>query len=678
MRRAPTLVITALLLAGLGATTAVHGQRPERSGNRSSVSERTAIEVPVPRGGDARFMARPERLGTFSVLADQNRDAAGAAPGNRSFIAINLEFTDPRACHRFAVPGTSVVSRHGAFADVLLQWGDDSTLGRVLTAPGVLCAEVGGMVEIPPPPPVSLPELTRAPPEPPEPIARGGVDGLTGRGVLVAILDTGVDFRSPDFVELDAQGRPMSRIVAMWDMNSDLYARSNRGFRPPALLPDGTPLGTVFDRGTLTDALRSGSKDIPATDLIGHGTACAGIAAGNGRSHADTRGVAPSVDLIVVRLCTGDCSLITGPLIGAACAWVDSVAAALKRPLVVSISFGNHLGPHDGSTLAERQLESRYPDSAPGRALCVSAGNEGQEPIHSRVRIGGPTDTATLDWEAPAGEVRIEIHLRKGSLDDLRLARLAATESADVGIRPVAVSSGCGERQPQIAFLAEGTDGTLRLSSRTGAPVEADVYLIGGTISGGVIDPANTVAKPGTSRGAITVGSYLWNESFDLDGAGLINLRKGCDDGRPEGIGQVSCFSSLGFSRDNTIKPDIIAPGEVFVASLARTLDGAPVGLKTDPRSGKPLNLAASGHGVLFRGTSAATPYVAGIIALMFEQNPYLTWGRIKALLRRNAVEDGYTGKVPDPRSGYGKLTLGAVKAMLSAGGSKPPSEEGK
>lgn len=108
-------------------------------------------------------------------------------------------------------------------------------------------------------------------------------------------------------------------------------------------------------------------------------------------------------------------------------------------------------------------------------------------------------------------------------------------------------------------------------------------------------------------------------------------------------------------------------PGEYYYASFAKLLDhaGAPTyNAKTKPVEGVP---DTSGNYMLFSGTSAATPYAAGVVALMFQKKPTLTLGQIRELLKNNASQDSFTSTLPNPAWGYGKLDLGAVRKTLGA-----------
>src|SRR5262249_47049500 len=146
-------------------------------------------------------------------------------------------------------------------------------------APGLKYWEFGGQVELPPAPAFRQGAPTRAVPEQ---IVRGGYAGLTGKGVIVVVIDSGIDYRNPDFIDTSS-GRPVSRLLYFWDSFSTAY-ESGIGNKAPYSSPNGRSIGTLYSRLQLTAALASPTRRIPITDEHGHGTAAAGIAAGNGHN----------------------------------------------------------------------------------------------------------------------------------------------------------------------------------------------------------------------------------------------------------------------------------------------------------------------------------------------------------------------------------------------------------
>jgi len=198
-----------------------------------------------------------------------------------------------------------------------------------------------------------------------------------GRGVIVGIVDSGIDIFHPDF--RDPADSTRSRILAIWDQLDESG--------PP---PAGYSYGTLHTRESIERALR-GEETISATDELGHGTHVAATAAGNGPVYA---GMAPEADLIIVKLLDDqefgeeipeDASFSTlmddfrGSLIDAA-AYVFAQAEQHQQPAVVNLSLGTIAGPHDGTGLVEQGLDALL--ETPGRAICAGMGNEGGARTH--------------------------------------------------------------------------------------------------------------------------------------------------------------------------------------------------------------------------------------------------------------------------------------------------------
>jgi subtilisin family serine protease len=149
------------------------------------------------------------------------------------------------------------------------------------------------------------------------------------------------------------------------------------------------------------------------------------------------------------------------------------------------------------------------------------------------------------------------------------------------------------------------------------------------------------------------VGSYDWNDSFERFGRNYLQFDPEFEDAQPLMIGNLSSYSNPGPLRfGESLKPEVVAPGQYYTA---------PVPLNV------PADRDTSGHYQLFNGTSAATPYVAGVIALVLEKNPNITLGQVKKLLQHSATKDRFTGPLPSGKWGHGKLDEAAVRRMLVA-----------
>lgn len=166
---------------------------------------------------------------------------------------------------------------------------------------------------------------------------QSGADGLTGEGVLVGIVDSGVDYFHPDFRNEDGS----SRILRLWDQSVEGNS------------PEGYATGTEYTKEEIDKALALGETEgrrlVPSRDFSGHGTAVLGIAAGNGRaSDGVNRGVAYESDLIVVKM--GNARENSFPRTTELMEGIDYLvrqAVQMKRPIAINISFGNNYGSHE-------------------------------------------------------------------------------------------------------------------------------------------------------------------------------------------------------------------------------------------------------------------------------------------------------------------------------------------
>jgi len=187
----------------------------------------------------------------------------------------------------------------------------------------------------------------------------------TGSGVIVGIIDTGIDIEHPDFI--DDEGN--TRILAIWDHTLDpedvAYAASN-------------PSDPLYGYGTeWTQAqIQGGFATCAHLDKEGHGTHVAGTAAGNGRAPRYAGpyvGLAPEAELLIVKFDFDnekDRNTETAILDGIN--WIFQKAAAAGKPCVINMSLGSDYGPHDGSTAEEHGIDDL---TGPDKIVCVAAGN---------------------------------------------------------------------------------------------------------------------------------------------------------------------------------------------------------------------------------------------------------------------------------------------------------------
>ncbi len=565
--------------------------------------------------------------------------------GQAFYLVHNIEFTSVDKCEKFDVENIFVFNRLDKFADAFVlaeeQKQFDATIAAMRAAEGYVWDEFAGSASAPPPR-VGQVTASRATPEP---IVRGGVGALKGKGVIIVVVDTGLDFRNPDFVTYDDAGQASSRLRYFWDTTSESWASGEIGGPTPVTFPNGTSIGRLYSRDDLNKDLRSVKTLIPVWDADGHGTSCAGVAAGNGNnSKGRYVGVAPEAEIIGIRL--GD-SLECAYLLNAVCKWVDKVAG--DTPVVFTCSYGGKDSGHDGMRIEDRQLSARFPLTVAGRAICIAAGNDGGSSEHAEVSFGDAQHAATLRWKLPAGGF-LSVYYSTSDSTDLRFVPSGKLDLKETGT----VNKLTG--QYVSSFTAPEGEGELQLYTASGKTIAADAYLFSkGSVRFGFDPSCSAVSKliqsPGSAMNAITVGSYDWNDQFERHGK-LAAFGDPLYD-KPLTIGALSGYSSVGPLRNNdAVKPDVVSPGQYYAASAARNTRATR---------------DTTGQYELFNGTSAATPYTAGIVALILQKKPKITLGELKELLKTSATQDRFTGRVPNPKWGHGKLDMAAVKKALDS-----------
>jgi len=483
---------------------------------------------------------------------------------------------------------------------------------------------------------------------------------VTGAGVLVGLVDTGIDYRHPDF------GTERTRVLAIWDQ----FAAS--GEPPP-----GQNIGALCTRSQLLN----GSCD--SLDIAGHGTHVAATMASSGQKY---RGVAPGANIIAVA------ALDFGPLV-ASVQWLFEQAQERHEAMVVNLSLGGHYGPHDGSDLETTALSDL---TGPGRIIVASAGNEGGDPIHLGYDPQGDTGKtyfsiyAGMDiasalftvWHAEAGVLSFAVGIEKEGTELAETTMVSAKDAATDGsltydsqelgrvyFEPAgAVSPANGKWQLDIVVepgelaFAENEDG-YKWYLKVNGQGSFDAW----SAAGGFLTPAalfstetgeglvpgdsrKTVGMPSVAPGLISVASYTTRSEW-ISHEGEAQVRAGAE------VGQISRFSSRGPSSDperTGPKPEFAAPGEVIVAALGEHSIALSPGTQVDE-----LHVA-------MQGTSMSCPHLAGVVALLLEIDPGLDPDQIRHLLQLSAKTDPATGtELPNDTWGYGKVDAHA--AVLTA-----------
>lgn len=535
--------------------------------------------------------------------------------------------------------------------------------------------------------------------------------GFSGRGVLVGIIDTGIDAAHDDFRDEDGK----TRIAWMLDMS-----RMPKGELGHAALeakfgctdPQQSPC-LVLDAAMIDAALREDTVEVPR-DAVGHGSHVASIAAGDGGRGGDVKfvGVAPEATLVIARVTRATSNEMDDADIVTAARFIFDRAEAMGMPAVVNISLGGDFGPHDGSSPLELGLASLVGSGHPGRAIVVAAGNSGTLyedanghtfGIHtearvvpeSRIRIplripfdrdGGhvkgqayvwlgfrPGDDVTIGLEGPKGASFIDQVSRGNSAGytspDLSAGIIHGVESLLAPLSrgthgAVVALDGSLESGSEIAITLEGF-GTPKLWVQGGGDLGPSGGSPGILFAGGMKE--GTINVPATHPDLIAVGCTLGRSRWE-DASGKVRRLASFGDTLSP-IADSSCFfSSAGPTATGVVKPEISAPGGFIAAAMSR--DAAP-----SVRAGSIFEaprgfcdeqgpcFLVDDHHALLSGTSMSAPQVTGAVALLFERDPKLIQSEITTLLQAGARRP--SGAVPyDYQLGPGALD---IEGMLEA-----------
>ena len=453
---------------------------------------------------------------------------------------------------------------------------------------------------------------------------------LTGKGVVVGIVDTGIEVGHPSFE---------GRVSRLWDQT---------------LSGSGVPEGRY-------GAELKGSTLSLSRDTHGHGTHVAGIAAG---SNDEYGGVAPDARLVIVKTDLQTAHIADG------IRYIFRTAAAMRMPAVVNLSLGGHDDPHDGTDSLSQVIDEAV---GPGRIVCCAAGNSGNDNIHAQVDVRrGSTRTIACAVARRAGNEPPFVAAFTGwyaGADRLSVAVVSPSDQ-QTAFQPV-ITKGAPVRtyafaEGAVRIITPGPDaangdhnfmvqiepaaasstasaprGGWRLRLKATKVTDGTVHLWSvddraAQLTGRAVVDSTKVGAPGAATGAITVASYTSKTTWE-------NIW-----GQPSEAGldldDISDFSSEGPRRDGAQKPDLAAPGAMIVSALS-------------VHSGVLPEMVIDGLHTIMAGTSMASPFVSGLVALLLQRNRKLGPEAVRDLLRSNSVIPGQeAGQGWDPKWGSGLI----------------------
>lgn len=470
-------------------------------------------------------------------------------------------------------------------------------------------------------------------------LRRTAAFNLKGEGVIIAIIDTGIDYTNPIFRRPDGT----TKIISIWDQS--IHTGPS---------PEEANFGTIYTAEQINQALISDDPFaiVPSVDENGHGTMLAGIAAGNDVEEEDFYGVAPDSDLVIVKLRNAKQSVRNFFLVPEtsicfqenhimwAMQYCVDVARQLNRPLVICLGFGSSQGGHTGRSPVSVIVNILA--DIPNTGIVISAGNEGNMARHYYGEIDPQIGSNTVElnvseedkrftielWGNPPGIYSVDILSPSGEYipripPALMVSRVISFifETTRIFVNYQLIESQTGDQL--ILFRFENASagiwrfnvyghGDMATGFHMWLPmgdfITRDTYFIQPNIY-------TTVLAPGTAIIPITVTTYNpINENLYVN-------------------------SSRGFTRDNIIKPEIAAPGVNYLApTLSHTFEP-------------------------FTGTSVSTAHTAGVVALMLEwgtvrgNDPGMDSGELKNHLIRGARRRANI-VYPNRDWGYGILDI--------------------
>lgn len=460
---------------------------------------------------------------------------------------------------------------------------------------------------------------------------------LRGKGTLVAVIDTGIDYQNSVF-----RNGGGSKILYLWDQS----------------IPGGpselAPFGRVFTKQEIDRALQleNSLEAVPSTDTNGHGTALAAIAAGNVVPDEDFSGAAPEASLLIVKLKPAKAYLRQLYLlppgeeifqeddIMLAVAFAVKCAQELEMPLSICLGLGTSQGSHEGHSPLSQMINTAAGYTQ--NSISVAAGNEGAarhhfrgeltEPgqeIRAELRVAEKSESFAMEFwgmapeaysitvQSPTGEnLAVSTSLRGGT-QDLRFVFVETRVLVDY----VPIERLSGNTLVFFRFIYPAP-GLWKFQVR-GRDSNGSVFHMWLPVQGMIspdtyfleASPYQTVTAPGDALDGITMTAYQHRN------------------------GSLYLEASRGFTPNQNIKPNLAAPG---------------VGIRVPLPGGR--------FGIV-SGTSLAAAQTAGVAALLFEwaiireNEPFFTGISVKNYLQRGARRTD-DQQYPNPDWGYGKVDL--------------------
>lgn len=500
--------------------------------------------------------------------------------------------------------------------------------------------------------------------------------GLDGTGTLVILIDRGIDYQHEDFIDENGD----TRIAYIYDMIDDTGADD---------LDNPYGIGTIFDEGEINAALDNGGDPI-TMDWYGHGTATAGISAGDGSAIESGiyHGVAPDATIIAIKVTLdpfppfgthpGQTGFFNPAYIETALEFAHDKSVELGLPTVALVNLGSTGGSTDGTSTICQAMDAFV---AQGHTLICGVGDDGGGVNHAQATVSQNGTIELVIDKGTNANLRFDLWYSEDDRFTVSVERpdlsvagpYAAPENAGASSDWFEADFNLYHRGADVEFSGATSNRRELLIDFFGNPGTYKVILEGTDITNGefhaTLNPGGlyggngfesyavegyTIADYASAFDIITPTNYvIINQWIDIDG----NLQGLFGQGDPE---DIWLGSSMGPTHDGRLGVDCGIPGEVcFTAYSEGTLyENYPFNMIED----------GEGHYGIQNAVSACAPQLTGIVALMLEANPDLTPAEIKQIIQESCIEDSFTGSVPNAQWGFGKLdAYVAIEAALNA-----------
>lgn len=514
-------------------------------------------------------------------------------------------------------------------------------------------------------------------------LAANLVAPLTGKGVIVGVVDVGVDFNHINFRDKDGR----SRLLAVY------MPHDSTGMRP--VVQGDTLPGSCYETPEAISLL--------TTDYTGssHGTHTTGTAAG-GFMDNGWHGMAPEADIVV---CAMPDDELTDVNVANAVKYIMDFADRAGKPCVVNMSIGDNSGPNDGTSFLCKVFESL---SGPGHICVLSAGNDGNEPVCFHYSLTHERDTVTtlfrkqltgisysgyvsmwsdrnqihrsrivvvnqdtheIEYASPVVDYMPEdsVFTVSSETDSLFAAFFTGSISAANAMEPRRKENGGTTFRYHTLWQIDAkanddihlmgvqyfSDSYINLTGWATKGIAFHSHGIQGVTGGSTYGSISDLA---TTDSVISVGAYCSRDSY-IDKDGHSHHLANC---HPN---DIAYFSSFGPDENGKSRPDVCAPGMALISSANRYNDVAN-------RTNWPAPVVVDGVEYPYyanQGTSMSTPVVTGTIALLLQVNPSLSVSAVREIFERSSLRDSYVIQGDPARWGSGKLNAqAAVEDVIS------------